>query len=188
MCAVKASVPNKDMIARSRTLRPAGIGAEGRHDQSSPVGGEAAPAHRPSTLRDPRDRMEMAGDLPVACVRGGLVAERQRAERQRGGEFAADAVRRMGIVIARNPQPIATALQRRERGAVRRCHAQRSAAIVEAVAERDHQPRCIALDQVRHPRHVAACRRAAEARRGAANAEPFSRCRSATISIFSSGQ
>ena len=62
----------------------------------------------------------MAGDLAVAGFARRLVAERQRAERQRRGESAADAVRRVGIVIAGDPEPVAAALQRGERRAVGR--------------------------------------------------------------------
>ena len=59
-----------------------------------------------------RQRMQMAGDLAVARTRGRLVAEGQRPERQHLGKAAADAVGRIGIVVAGDPDPVATALQR----------------------------------------------------------------------------
>jgi hypothetical protein len=108
-------------------------------------------------LGDTRDRMQVAGDLTVAGFTRRLVAKGQRAERQRGGEFPADAVHRVGIMIAGNPQPIAAALQGGERRAVRRSHAQRPAAIVEAVAQCDHEPWRIAFDQARHSRQCRRC-------------------------------
>ena len=57
--------------------------------------------------------MQMAGDLARRRAGGGLMAERQRAERQRRGRHAADIPRRLGIVIAGDPDPVAAALQRR---------------------------------------------------------------------------
>ena len=60
----------------------------------------------------------MAGDLAVRRIARGDMAEGERADRERRGERAADAVRRIGIVIAGDPDPVAPALERGERGAV----------------------------------------------------------------------
>ncbi len=63
--------------------------------------------------------------------------------------MAADASGRTGIVIAGDPQPVAPALQSRERGAVGLRHARCTAAVMKAVAERNHEPRRIARNQMR---------------------------------------
>ncbi len=53
---------------------------------------------------------------------------------------SADILGRFRIVIAGDPQPVAAALQRRQRRAVEhRDKTARPVAIVETVAERDHQ-------------------------------------------------
>ena len=94
-------------------VEAAGIGAEGRHHHALAVGGEAAAADRAAALRDAR--------RPDADGR----RSRRRARRAVGswrnisapiasvaGERAADAVGRIGIVIAGDPDPVAAALQR----------------------------------------------------------------------------
>ena len=55
---------------------------------------------------------------PSARRRGWFVAQSQRAERQRFGEAAADICRQIGIVIAGDPEPVASALERPQRGAI----------------------------------------------------------------------
>src|SRR4029079_499062 len=45
-------------------VEAAGISAECRHNHATLIGGEAAAAHRAAAVRQPRDRMEMTGDLP----------------------------------------------------------------------------------------------------------------------------
>ena len=52
-------------------------------------------------------------------------------------------------MIARDPDPIATALQRRKRHAADIGHARRPAAVVKAIAECDDEPRRIPLDETR---------------------------------------
>src|SRR5688572_18278597 len=97
-------------------VEAAGIGAEGRHHEPLAIGGEAAPADRAATAIHPRYRMQMTGDLILVAAR--RVAEDERAERQRFGRRAAEAPHRLGIVIARNPDPLSAALQADERIAV----------------------------------------------------------------------
>jgi hypothetical protein len=80
------------------------------------------------------------------------VPESQCAEGERFGASAADAVGQIGIVIAGDPDPVATLLQRLEHAAVAGCHAQRSAVVMKAVAERDQEARGVTFDQAREPR------------------------------------
>ena len=61
-------------------------------------------------------------------------------------------VGRLGIVVAGDPDPVAPALQRGERGAVRRREPRRPVAVVEIVAQRDDDARRIVRDQPREPR------------------------------------
>ena len=77
----------------------------------------------------------MAGDLPL---RTGLVTEGQRADGEHTGKAAADTVGRIRVVIAGDPDPIAPALERSKRGAIRGCQARGTGAVVKAVAERNH--------------------------------------------------
>ena len=90
-------------------VKPAGEGAEGRHHHARVVGGKAAAAHGAAAMRDARHRMQMAADFAGGA--GRQMTEGQRAERQRFLEHAADAVGRLGIVIAGDPDPVAAALQ-----------------------------------------------------------------------------
>ena len=74
------------------------------------------------------------------------MAERQRAERERAREHAADALARIGVVIAGDPHPVAAALQLMKLRAVGRGKPGGAAAVVEIVAERDHDAGGIARD------------------------------------------
>src|SRR5258708_5377754 len=76
-----------------------------------PVASKAAPRQGAAAPVDARGRMQMAGDFALARLRDRLVAEHQRSERQRSGEHAADAIAGIGIMIAGDPDPVATALQ-----------------------------------------------------------------------------
>src|SRR5215468_4696441 len=116
-------------------VEPAGVGAERRHHQRLAVGREAAPAHRAAALRDAGNRVQMPGDLAFTRIAPELMAERQRTDGERCGERTADAVGRLGIVIAGDPHPFARALQRSERGAVLRRKPRRPVAVVKIVAE-----------------------------------------------------
>src|SRR5262245_39614674 len=88
-------------------IEPAGVGAEGRQDHAARVGDEAAAAHAPAANGGAELRMEMSGDLAAGRSGFRFVAEKQGP----GGELvqyaAAIAVRRSGIVIAADPDPIA---------------------------------------------------------------------------------
>ena len=112
MCAVKASDAEQQHDRAVAHIEAAGIGAEGRHDQALAVAGETAPADRAAALGDPRDRMQMAGDLAFAGARrqarDGMSAE---PNAKVVGKTPADAVGRIGIVIAGDPDPIAPALK-----------------------------------------------------------------------------
>ena len=55
---------------------------------------------------------------------------------------------RVGIVIAGNPDPIASALQRGERVPIVRGHAAAAVAVMETIAECDHPPRRIAREEL----------------------------------------
>ena len=99
----------------------------------------------------------MARDLAVARLFGRLVAKRQRTERQNIGEPSANAVRRIGIVIAGDPDPIAAALEGFQRGAIAARHAQWAMVVVEVVAQGDHETRRVALNEAREPRQSRRC-------------------------------
>ena len=97
----------------------------------------------------PRDRMQVAGYFAVPGSFRRLVTKGNGPDRQRIGETAADIPRQIRIVIARDPDPVAPALQPLELDTVEVAHAQRPVIIVEAVAERDHDTWRIMLDQPR---------------------------------------
>ena len=92
----------------------------------------------------------MAGDLAAGAL-DRLVAERERAELERRKKPAADALGWVGIVVARDPDPVAAALQASQRGAVGVGQTRRTASVVEAVAQRHNHARRIARDQRREP-------------------------------------
>src|SRR5690606_8940557 len=84
---------------------------EGRHHQPEAATGEAAPAHRPGAAGDAGGGMEMAGDLALCRAFGRLAAENERAEREGGDMVARQALRRGGIVVAGDPDPVAPGLE-----------------------------------------------------------------------------
>src|SRR5215472_5314713 len=75
------------------------------------------------------------------CTSLRLVAKDDRVASERRRKAAADAGARLRIVIAGDPDPVAPALQGPQGREVARSDARRSFAIMEAVAERDHQAR-----------------------------------------------
>ena len=94
----------------------------------------------------------MAGDLAARrCppARGGSVSAPSLSVDKKP---PADAFGRIGIVVAGDPDPVAAALQASQRGAVGVGEPRRAAAVMEAVAERDHHARRIARDQRAEPR------------------------------------
>ena len=101
-----------------------------------------------------RDRMQVAGDFAVGA--GRLVAEHERADRERGGRRSAQPGGRLGIVVAGDPDPVAPALERAQYRAVRVGEPRRAPAVVEAVAERDHGARRVAGEQAASRASVAA--------------------------------
>ena len=92
-------------------VEPAGIGAECRHHHPLGVGGEAAPRYAAAALRDPRAWMQMADNLSIGAVRRRFMAKSKRPDCKFRGDAAADALRRIGIVVAGEPEPIAAALK-----------------------------------------------------------------------------
>jgi len=83
----------------------------------------------------------MPGNFAVALPWRRFVTEGQRAQRYGIGETAADVFGRIRIVIARDPDPIASALQRRKRDTADIAHARRTAAVMKTVAQRDDERR-----------------------------------------------
>src|SRR5947209_5866978 len=114
-------------------VEPAGIGAEGRHHSAAAVGDQT-----PSALAgNARDWMQMPGDLAELRTRPRLMAQMQRANFERRQALAAGVNGNVWIVIAGNPDPIASGLQRRERRMIGTSHALRPAIVMKTVAERD---------------------------------------------------
>ena len=95
-------------------------------------------------MRDARLGMQVAGDF--AGRPGRLVTKHDRADRDFAGDHAAEIGRQRGIVIARNPDPVAPRLQRRDGVAVRRGQPVMGVAVVKTVAERDHHARIMPRD------------------------------------------
>ena len=99
-------------------VEPACKGSEGRHHQPCAVACEAPSAHSTTTPSHAGDRMEVTGDLALGA--GRFVAENQCADRERAAKSAADARGRVGVVISGDPDPIAPALQSRQRRPITR--------------------------------------------------------------------
>ncbi len=127
-------------------IESAGISTERGHHQALAVSGEAAARNTTAALGDARHRMQMAGDLPIDRLRRRFVTKRQSADRQLLGNTAAETARRIGIVIAGEPEPITAALQGTKRRARTLWHPRRTAAVVKTVAQRDHQCGAVAVD------------------------------------------
>ena len=98
----------------------------------------------------------MAGDLAVGVLAPARWRKVSAPTASVAQEAAADALGRLGIVIAGDPDPVAAALQAAQRRAVGVGEARRAAAVVEAVAERDHHARRVARDQRASRARVAA--------------------------------
>lgn len=144
--AVLRKDPGEGSVADAEA---AGIGAEGRHHGTHPVTGETAALHRATARGDARLRMQVAGDLALRA--GRLVAEGDRADSDFVRDGAAEIARKDGIVIARNPDPVAACLKRGHGGAVLGRQALMRGAIVKAVAERDDDSRIMAGDDGSEP-------------------------------------
>ena len=91
--------------------------------------------------------MKMTGDLAVRRGGGGLVAEYQPADGERFHGLAGDTGRRVGIVIAGDPDPVAPDLKRREQRAIARGEPGGGLGIVEGIAERDDDAGAKPFDQ-----------------------------------------
>jgi hypothetical protein len=79
------------------------------------------------------------------------MSKRNRPDRDFAGDNAAEIGRQRWIVIAGNPDPVAPGLHRRERIAVVARQPLMRAAVVEAVAERNHHARIVPRDDSRKP-------------------------------------
>ncbi len=79
----------------------------------------------------------MTGHLAIGDACQGQMTKNQRAHGERCGKAAAEVARQLGVVVARDPDPVASASQRAQRGFVNRRHAPRTVAVVKAVAESD---------------------------------------------------
>ena len=104
----------KRVVANAQTP---GIGAEGRHHEPLAVAGKTTPLHPSRPRGHPRLGVKMSGDFARLSRR--LVAEHDRSDRDFARDDAAEVGGQRGIVIAGNPDPVATRLQRRDRLAVR---------------------------------------------------------------------
>ena len=91
----------------------------------------------------------MSGDF--ADCPGRLVTKRDRPIATSLATIAAEIGRQCRIVIARNPDPVAPHLQRRDGVAVRRRQPLMGGAVMKAVAERDHHARIVPRDHRREP-------------------------------------
>src|SRR5262245_52466071 len=128
-------------------VEPASIGAERRHHHALAVGRKAAARDRAPAPVDPRHRMQVPGDLARDVFTLRRMAEHQWPDPEHRRRYAAEIAYRLGIVIAGDPDPVTPALERAEHGAIVVRHALRSLAVVETVAEGDHEIRRIARHQ-----------------------------------------
>jgi hypothetical protein len=113
--------PQRRKYLRKRRIADAeapGVGAERRHHHALAVRGEAAPLHRAAARRHPGLGMQMTGDLAVGS--GRLVTEHNWSDCDFARHHAAEIARQRRIVIARDPDPVAPRLQRRNRVAIGR--------------------------------------------------------------------
>src|SRR5258707_211455 len=94
-------------------VEPARIGTKGGHDHPPGVTRKTSSAHDTAPPIDARDGMQMAGDLAISCHLVRLVAKREVADRERRGRYSAQIGDRLGIMIAGDPYPLTSALQRR---------------------------------------------------------------------------
>src|SRR6185437_892762 len=111
---VRGELERAENIGKGRVthIQTAGKSAEGGQDHPRLVGGEAAAANGAPAMRNARDRVQMPGDLAGSAFR--LMAEGQTAHGEAAMESATNVGRRIGIVIAGDPDPVASALHRVE--------------------------------------------------------------------------
>ena len=126
-------------------IQSAGEGTESRHHHARLVGRKATPADGTPAMRNTRDRMQMAADLADGA--GRQMAKGQSIERQRFGECSTNARGWLGVMIAGDPDPVAPALKTEQVVTIVGGKPRRAAAIVEAVAERQHATRRVLRDQ-----------------------------------------
>src|SRR5215831_11315589 len=112
-------------------IEPASVSSEGRHHQARFIANETTPCQGAPASANACHRMQMAGDFAGVRLRRRLVTKQQRPKRHRSGKNAANAVGGIGVMVAGNPDPVATALQREQFGAVGSRKAHRSVLIVK---------------------------------------------------------
>ena len=111
------------------------------------VRGKAAPADRATAMGNTRDRMQMTADFTGCVAR--QVTEGQRTQGQAVSVRAPDTVRRFGIVIAGEPDPLAAALHAAQAFAIAIAMPRRAAAVVKTVAECHDTARPVIRNQMR---------------------------------------
>ena len=93
--------------------------------------------------------MQVAGDLAEGAR--WLVAEGDRTDADFAGDDAAEVGRQRRIVIARNPDPVAAGLHRRDGAAIDIGQAPMRVAVMKAVAERDDRAGIVTCDHGGEP-------------------------------------
>jgi uncharacterized protein (TIGR02186 family) len=133
-------------------VEPAGKGTKRRQDHTQTAGNKAFPADHSTARQHPRHRVQMAGNLRHAVQRVRLVPERHRADRSVVLKDAADSGGRVRIMVAGDPDPLASALKRAQTASVIVAETGRAGSIVKAVAKTNHLFRLITCDDLAEPR------------------------------------
>jgi len=122
-------------------IEAAGIGAEGGQHHARAVRHKAAAAQAAAAARHRGAGMEMAGNLAAIRHHARFVAKHEPSERDLRCYEATKPCRRLGIVIARDPDPVRLTAQRSENRAFAVVEPVGRQAVVKGIAERDHAPR-----------------------------------------------
>ncbi len=93
-------------------VEPAGQYTEGRQDQPCPIAHERPPAHRAAVAAHLGGGMQVAGDFAAGSIGLRFVAQGQAVGDDDIGAPAGKGGRQDRVVIARDPQPLASRLQR----------------------------------------------------------------------------
>ena len=89
---------------RGRNAQGPGEAAEGRHDEAAAVGNETFAVNAFAALAHRTSRMQVAGNFKILCPQlFGFMPQRHAAKHHVIGNAPADIGRRMGIMVARNP-------------------------------------------------------------------------------------
>ena len=155
--------PNSGRNGVFQHVQPARIGAEGRHHAAPPIRHEAPPPHRAPAQAHLAGRMQVPGDLRRGFSGVGLVPQHDAAERQHLAHGPAQLRRRLRVVVAAQPDPVAAPLQSRPATRDPRRDARDGPAVVQAVAEHDHGARTVSRQHDRQRRQRGALNRRAAA-------------------------